>query len=117
MNKREVGTRYEEKAALFLIEQGYVILEKNFRCRLGEIDLIGRSEGYLCFIEVKYRSSSGYGFPSEAIDDRKRRRIVRTALTYMNFHKLPTDTACRFDIVVVLDKEYSLIKNAFDGIW
>lgn len=117
MNKREVGSRYEERAAQFLIEQGYVILEKNFRCKLGEIDIIAKTEGYLCFIEVKYRSSSEYGFPSEAIDDRKRRRIVRTALTYMNFHKLPTETACRFDIVLVLDREFSLIKNAFEGIW
>jgi putative endonuclease len=116
MNKREVGSIYEDRAAQFLLEEGYIILEKNFRCKLGEIDLIGKSEGYLCFIEVKYRSSSGYGFPSEAVDDRKRRKIVRTALTYMNFHKLPTDTACRFDIVVFLDREYSLIKNAFEGI-
>lgn len=116
MNKREVGSRYEENAARFLKQQGYVILEKNFRCRLGEIDLIGRAEGYLCFIEVKYRSHGGHGFPSEAVDDRKRRRIVRTALTYMTFNKLPTDTPCRFDIVDILDDRYSLIKNAFDGI-
>lgn len=117
MNKRELGSRYEERAAIYLKKQGYDILEKNFRCRMGEIDLIGRSEGYLCFIEVKYRSSKGHGFPSEAIDDRKRRRIVRTALTYMNYHKLPTDTPCRFDIVLILDQEFSLIKNAFDGIY
>lgn len=116
MNKRELGSRYEENAARFLTEKGYIILEKNFRCRMGEIDLIGKSEGYLCFIEVKYRSSSGYGFPSEAVDNRKRRRIVRTALSYMNYHRLSPDTACRFDIVEILDHKYSLIKNAFEGI-
>lgn len=117
MNKREVGLRYEQKAAEFLEKQGYVIVEKNFRCRLGEIDLVGRSDGYLCFIEVKYRSGSEHGFPSEAVDYRKRKRIVRTALTYMHFNKLPVDTPCRFDIVVILNDEYSLIKNAFEGIW
>ncbi|TAH72210.1 MAG: YraN family protein [Anaerolineaceae bacterium] len=117
VNKRELGTRYEENASKFLSEQGYVILEKNFRCKMGEIDLIGRSDGYLCFIEVKYRSSKEYGFPSEAVDYRKRRRIVGTALSYMNYHKLSPDTPCRFDIVVILDHKYSLIKNAFDGIW
>lgn len=117
MNKREVGSRYEKKATEFLERQGYVILERNFRCRLGEIDLIGRSDGYLCFIEVKYRSCNEHGFPSEAVDHRKRKRIVRSALTYMHFNKLPADTPCRFDIVVILDKEYTLIKNAFDGIW
>ncbi len=116
MNKRELGSRYEENAARYLSEQGYSILEKNFRCKMGEIDLIGKSDGYLCFIEVKYRSSSEYGMPSEAVDNRKRRKIVLTALTYMNYHKLPTDTACRFDIVVILNNKYSLIKNAFDGV-
>jgi putative endonuclease len=117
LNKREVGSRYEHNAAKFLLEQGYNILEKNFRCKMGEIDIIGESDGYLCFIEVKYRSSSGYGFPSEAVDIRKRRRIVRTALSYLNYHKLSADTPCRFDMVVILDKEYTLIKNAFEGIW
>lgn len=116
MNKREVGSRYEGRAAKFLEDQGYVILEKNFRCRLGEIDLIGNTEGYLCFIEVKYRSGSGHGFPSEAIDYRKRKKIINTAMTYMNFHKLPLDTPCRFDVVVILDSEYELIKNAFDSM-
>lgn len=117
LNKREVGSRYEDTACSFLTEQGYIIREKNFRCKFGEIDIIGESEGYLCFIEVKYRSSNEYGFPSEAVDDRKRRKIVRTALSYMNYHRLPQDTPCRFDIVIVLNDRYSLIKNAFDGIW
>lgn len=117
MNKREVGLRYEQKAAEFLEKQGYIILDRNFRCRLGEIDLIGRSDGYLCFIEVKYRSGSGHGFPSEAVDSRKIKKIVRTALTYMHFNKFPADTPCRFDIVEILNNDYSLIKNAFEGIW
>lgn len=117
MNKREVGQRYEKKAAGFLEQQGYLILDRNFRCRFGEIDLIGRSDGYLCFIEVKYRSGSEHGFPSEAVDYRKRKRIVRSALTYMQFNSLPADTPCRFDIVEILNDEYSLIKNAFEGIW
>ncbi|CUH92672.1 MAG TPA: YraN family protein [Herbinix luporum] len=117
VNKRELGFKYEQKAAKFLEEQGYVIIDKNFRCRLGEIDLIGKSDGYLCFIEVKYRFACKYGFPSEAVDYRKRKRIVRSALTYMQFHKLPVDTPCRFDIVVILDNEFTLIKNAFEGIY
>jgi putative endonuclease len=116
VNKREVGSRYEDTASRFLREQGYIILEKNFRCKIGEIDIIGKSEGYLCFIEVKYRSSSEYGFPSEAVDNRKRRKIVHTALSYMNYRKFPPDTPCRFDIVVILNDKYSLIKNAFEGV-
>lgn len=116
MNKRETGSRYEGRAAKFLEDKGYTILEKNFRCKLGEIDLIGKSENYLCFIEVKYRSDSGHGFPSEAIDYRKQKRIINSAMTYMNFHRLPLDTPCRFDVVVILNQEFKLIKNAFEAI-
>ena len=116
MNKRELGSRYEDTACKYLTEQGYIILEKNFRCKIGEIDIIGKSEGYLCFIEVKYRSSSEFGFPSEAVDNRKRRKIFYTAISYMNYRKYPPDTPCRFDIVVILKDRYSLIKNAFEGV-
>ena len=116
MNKRELGSRYEDSACRFLTEQGYTILDKNYRCKTGEIDIIGKNEGYLCFIEVKYRSNSEHGFPSEAVDNRKRRRIVLTALSYMNYRRFDPNTACRFDVVEILKDRYSLIKNAFEGI-
>ncbi|MDF2945062.1 MAG: hypothetical protein K0S01_3920 [Herbinix sp.] len=116
MNNRAVGTQYEEKAAGYLAKNGYHILEKNFRCKIGEIDLIARNEGYLCFIEVKYRSGTSKGFPAEAITSNKIRRITRTAEFYMLLHKLPQDTPCRFDAVVMLENEVSLIKNAFGGM-
>lgn len=116
MNNRAVGTNYEQKAAEFLSKNGYRIIDKNFRCKIGEIDLIAESEGYLCFIEVKYRSGTSKGFPSEAITPTKIRRITRTAEFYMLLHKLPQETPCCFDVVVILENEISLIKNAFDGI-
>ena len=56
-NKRTVGSRYEEEAAAFLQKQGFQILEKNYRDRYGEIDIIAKENGYLVFVEVKYRSS------------------------------------------------------------
>lgn len=116
MNNRAVGTEFEQKAAQFLTENGYQILQRNFRCRLGEIDLIAKEEGYLCFIEVKYRSGTSRGFPAEAITPNKIMRITRTAQFYMLLHKIPQDTPCRFDAVVILDREVSLIRNAFGGI-
>lgn len=116
MNNRAVGTEFEHKASLYLEKNGYHIIERNFRCKIGEIDLIAKNEGYLCFVEVKYRSSSSKGFPSEAITPNKMRRITRTAQFYMLLHKLPVDTPCRFDAVVILEHELSLIKNAFDGM-
>jgi putative endonuclease len=116
MNNRAVGTAFEQKAAQFLINNGYQLLYRNFRCRLGEIDLIARSEGYLCFIEVKYRSGASKGFPAEAITPAKISRITKTAQFYMLRHRIPQDTPCRFDAVVILDQDISLIKNAFDSI-
>lgn len=116
MNNRAVGTKYEQIAAQYLQKNGYQILQKNFRCKIGEIDLIAKSEDYLCFIEVKYRSGTSRGYPAEAINLNKIRRITRTAEFYMLLHKIPQDTPCRFDAVVILEDEISLIKNAFDGI-
>ncbi len=116
MNKRAIGSRFEQKAADFLTGKGYRIQVRNFRCRTGEVDLIGWDQEYLCFIEVKYRSGIDHGFPAEAVNTRKMTRIIRTAQYYMLLHGLPTDTPCRFDVVVILDHEISLIKNAFDGI-
>lgn len=116
MNNRAVGTTFEQKAADYLAKNDYVVLEKNFRCKIGEIDLIATSEGYLCFIEVKYRSGTAKGYPAEAINLNKIRRITRTAQFYLLQHRLPQDTPCRFDAVVILDQQIEIIKNAFDGI-
>lgn len=116
MNKRAIGASYEEKAALYLKEIGYHILERNFRCKIGELDLIGKNEDYLCFIEVKFRSDSSKGYPSEAINHNKIRKITRTAQYYMMVNNIPQDTPCRFDTVFILDDEITVIKNAFDGI-
>lgn len=117
MNKRAVGTHYEQRAANYLIDNGYIIIERNYHCRIGEIDLIARAEGYLCFIEVKYRSSTSNGFPSEAINRRKIIKITRTAEYFMLINKLPANTPCRFDVVVILNDEITIIKNAFEGVY
>lgn len=77
---RETGTLYEESAALYLERHGYRILEKNFRCQRGEIDLIAMDGEYLCFVEVKFRESSDCGGPFLAVDNKKQRRICQTAL-------------------------------------
>ena len=74
MNKREVGSRYEETAAAFLQKKGLHILEKNFRCRQGEIDLVCREGKELVFTEVKYRSDASFGSPFEAVDFASRKK-------------------------------------------
>ena len=115
MNKRQIGSDYENEAILYLQDNGYRILEKNFFCKAGEIDIIGENEGYLCFIEVKFRESMSNGFPEEAVDYRKIKRITRSAVYYMTRHGLH-DVPVRFDVVSILGKDISVIKNAFDAV-
>ena len=114
MNKRKIGTIYEHQAAVFLRQRGYQILEKNYRCPFGEIDLIARDGEYLVFLEVKYRSSSWDGSPLEAVDKRKQRVIGRVARYYLMTHSEYADAPCRFDVVGISGKDFCLIRNAFD---
>ena len=76
MNKRKTGQEQEVKAACFLKTQRYQILERNYRCKKGEIDLIAREGQYLVFVEVKYRSTNESGLPEEAVDLRKHNQYV-----------------------------------------
>ncbi|MCD7885305.1 MAG: YraN family protein [Lachnospiraceae bacterium] len=113
MNKRAVGTRYEDLAAAHLISLGYRILSRNYRCRAGEIDLIASEKGYLVFIEVKYRSDESNGSASEAVDAKKQKRIIRAARWYLMERHLPDDTPVRFDVVAFDKEETRVIKDAF----
>lgn len=116
MNRRAVGTAYEKQAGEYLMEQGYEILEYNFRCRVGEIDIIAHDAEYLVFLEVKYRESEGRGNPLEAVDRKKQRVISRVAAYYCLTHGYGETTPCRFDVVAILGNQISLIKNAFEYI-
>ncbi|WP_442914689.1 YraN family protein [Lacrimispora sp.] len=112
-NSRQIGSRFEEMAASYLQEAGYEILERNYRDRLGEIDIVARDGRYLVFIEVKYRANSEKGDPAEAVHGGKQRRIRNGARGYLYRHGLGEDVACRFDVVAVLGQEIRLIKDAF----
>lgn len=114
MNKRAVGTSYEKKVGAFLEQQGYQILEYNYRCRTGEIDIIARDGAYLVFVEVKYRKNAGAGSPFEAVDARKQRVISKVASYYCLTHGVGETIPCRFDVAAVLGEEIELIKNAFE---
>jgi len=87
-----VGSIYEEKIAAFLKQNGFVILERNYRCKQGEIDIIAKDGSYFVFIEVKYRASGSAGFSLEAIDHRKALRIRNAAVYYLYSHQLPEET-------------------------
>lgn len=115
INKRQKGAAYEQIAAAHLISKGLEILEFNYRCKMGEIDIIAKDGEYLVFVEVKYRANHQKGYPLEAISIQKQKTISKCALHYMMVHRL-TDVPVRFDVVGILGEEKEHIKNAFDFI-
>lgn len=114
-NRRKTGAMYEKKAGEYLTDQGYEILEYNYRCRWGEIDIIARDGAYLVFCEVKYRSGAAGGHPAEAVDAKKQQIISRCALYYMTGRGM-TDVPCRFDVVSFEGDTVTVYQNAFDYI-
>lgn len=113
MNRRLKGTEWEEKAADYLADMGYRILQMNYKCRIGEIDIIARDGGYYVFAEVKYRNSDEYGSPFEAVTPAKQRRIRRVAQMYLLEHGISMYVNCRFDVIGILNGEITLLKDAF----
>lgn len=114
LNKRAVGAAYERRAGAYLAEQGYQIIEYNFRCRRGEIDIIAKDGAYLVFVEVKYRRDAASGSPLEAVNRKKQQTISKTASYYCLTHGYGETTPCRFDVAAVCSNEICLIKNAFE---
>lgn len=113
-NKRKLGARVEQQVKEYLMGQGFDILELNYRCRQGEIDIIAREQEYYVFIEVKYRSTLQYGTPQEAVGSAKQKRICGAAKYYLYCHKLGEFTPVRFDVAAVMGNTISYIKNAFE---
>ncbi len=113
MNQRETGVSGEEQAAEYLAAHGMRIVARNYRTRQGEIDIVGYHNGYLVFVEVKYRSAKTMGSASEAVDIRKQRRICRTADHYRCMHRIGDDCPVRYDVVAIQESELEWIQNAF----
>ncbi|MBI3357991.1 MAG: YraN family protein [Nitrospirae bacterium] len=112
------GLEGEAIAAEFLIKRGYKIVEKNFKCPVGEIDLIAWEGKTLVFVEVKARSSSQFGGPEGAVTPQKQEKLNRVALAYLQQKRLST-SLCRFDVVGIVKAGHtvsiSLFQNAFEG--
>lgn len=111
-NNRKIGSQYEVLAKKYLIQNHYAILEMNYRCKSGEIDIIARDDEYIIFIEVKYRSSAKFGYPRESVNYYKQKRIIAAAKYYLFSHKY-YDRNCRFDVLEILYDQITYIKNAF----
>ena len=114
MNTREIGTKYESVAAEYLEKKGYVILERNFRGRAAEADIVAKDGDTYVFVEVKYRESSASGHPLEAVTYAKQKKVSAAAVYYMSIHKLAPDaTSIRFDVIGIKGEEITHIENAF----
>ncbi len=98
--RQKIGAVGERLAATALDVRGYRIIEQNFRCRFGEIDLIAEDGEDLVFIEVKTRRGTAHGLPEEAITERKARKLQQVAASYLALHNLP-DCSWRIDVVAV----------------
>ena len=116
MNKREVGSGKERIAAEYLKDHGYRILEMNYYCKAGEIDIIAANDMYIAFVEVRTRDASAWESGAQTVRQRKRSLVIRAAGTYLA--RYPTELQPRFDIAQVTVKDgkpvkFDYIDNAF----
>lgn len=114
MSNFELGIWGEREAVKFLKKRKYKIMETNYRCHIGEIDIVARQGAYLVFIEVKTRASARYGLPMEAVDEQKQCKLLLLAQYYQKYKNL-LDMPIRFDVVQILGEEIELIEGAFCG--
>lgn len=113
MNKRETGYKYEDKAADYLKERGFALLERNFRCRQGEVDIIGLHEECLVFAEVKYRKNASAGAPEEAVGIAKQSKICMVSDYYRITNPQFEGRQVRYDVVAICGDKITWYQNAF----
>jgi putative endonuclease len=115
--RQSFGKRGEDLACEELQRRGYVIVDRRFRTRCGELDIVARDAGVLVFVEVRARSSCHFGTPLESVTWQKRQRLCKMAASYLSAKRLWRE-ACRFDVVSVLEAQgertIELVKGAFD---
>ena len=119
--RKAIGRLGEQIAESYLKTSGYRIIERNYRCPVGEIDLIAEEKGILAFVEVRTLSSRNWGLPQMSINFSKRQKIVKTSLYYLSQTNM-WDRSCRFDIVDVIlqteteEQHVELLRGAFEAL-
>jgi putative endonuclease len=117
-NRKKLGSKGEKLAAKFLKRKGYRIVHRNYRCRLGEIDIIAKQDDTIIFVEVRTKQTDEFGAPQYSITAAKKGHISKVALWYIKENKL-INQSCRFDVVAITFSENSRkpdiehIENAF----
>lgn len=112
-SKQAEGDAGEEQALFFLQEQGLKLVERNFRCKGGEIDLVMQDGRGLIFVEVRKRASAGYGGAAASVTARKQARLVIAAQTFLQRYTMPP--ACRFDVIAIDGAAMEWLKNAIEA--
>ncbi|MGE0871218.1 MAG: YraN family protein [Kofleriaceae bacterium] len=107
-----IGASAEGDAIAALTAAGYQVLERNYRCSIGELDVIARDGDTLVFIEVRSRSVDVFGHAAEMVTRRKQRRVARVAQAYLQDRR-PAFEACRFDVVARTSGRIDVIKDAW----
>lgn len=110
---RKLGLEKEKEALKFLKKNGYKILETNYTTPFGEIDIIAKDKKDIVFIEVKYRQSSYSGTPQEAVNQKKQKKIIKSAILYIKRNDIKDNI--RFDIVALSPQKTEIIKAAFSA--
>lgn len=110
MDRCSLGQLGEEMAANYLTQKGFEIKERNYRCLLGEIDIIAEDQGTLAFIEVRSRRGTHFGLPQETVNWAKQHKIKKIAKHYLKVNSI-WNKNCRFDVIGILFDEKSEIKS------
>jgi putative endonuclease len=108
-----IGAEAEDRAARFLASQGLTLVERNFRTRFGEIDLVARDGETLVFVEVRLRTGNRFGGAAASVDSSKRARIVAASRLYLA--RLASEPPCRFDVVTLDGEAARWIRAAFEA--
>jgi putative endonuclease len=111
------GGRFEQLALAWLQAQGLALIQSNYRCKVGEIDLVMRERELLVFIEVRFRGIRSQVAPCETVDFRKQRKLLRTARHFLLCNERLAELPCRFDVLGISDERgtprYEWIRDAF----
>ncbi len=117
LSKRALGDELEKFAEKELVRHGCKIIERNFQCKLGEIDIIAKDKQHLIFVEVRYRKSDHFGGADVSVDLKKQQKLIRTASLYLQKNKLTNKVPARFDVMAITGNinkpDYNWIKDAF----
>ncbi len=116
INTRGKGTEYEEIAITFLKDHYAKILDTNYRCKFGEIDIVVKDKDFIAFVEVKFRDTDKQGDASEAVDYKKMRTISRVSDYYRMEKRISEYLPIRFDVIAINSNGIRWIKNAFEYI-